>query len=221
MAMDARAPTSPIELTARLVASATGETVLHLSYDGTEPPLSALGELRRAGWADAVPSPPPASAIDWTRPDEAAGRRYSLHPYPATTTARFRGTRDQRSAAAAHAREVLTRAGFAGDPGREPAQEPVVAATTMAAPEPAGGTRAVVEVVVVEPNAALARTRVRSWGEVMEEHAETRVTEVTYRGNRSETFTPVVRLCVEVDERRADDAVRDLSTAGVVEVRIR
>lgn len=54
---------------------------LVLDYRGDHPPLRLLLVLREHGWSTPTPLPPPAGAIDWSRPDPVAGRPWSLRPY--------------------------------------------------------------------------------------------------------------------------------------------
>jgi hypothetical protein len=69
---------------ARIVRGAgMRDSELEIRYDGTAPPLALLEDLRTIGWVPPVPSPPPATAIDWSCPDPRTGARYTLRPYAA------------------------------------------------------------------------------------------------------------------------------------------
>lgn len=59
----------------------TSRVGLVVDYRGDQPPLRLLLALREHGWATPTPVPPPAGAIDWSRPDPVAGRPWSLRPY--------------------------------------------------------------------------------------------------------------------------------------------
>lgn len=204
---------------ARVVTSHGGAAVVHLRYDGTRPPTEVLTELRRAGWRDAVPSPPPAAAVDWSRPDPVAGTRYSLRPFQAVTDAIFTGSREERVAAVSHARDLLLRAGF--DEPRRPGADDVVGRTgetaevvdgeAPAAPLDLDGLTVGLEIVVDDSQAALVRVLVGRVGTVVDERADVRVVEVTFRGNRSENVTAVTRMTAHVPADQADALVRDLS----------
>jgi hypothetical protein len=68
---------------ARLVRGAGLRDELEIVYDGTAPPAALFEDLRAVGWVPPVPAPPPATAIDWTRPDPRTGARYSVRSFEA------------------------------------------------------------------------------------------------------------------------------------------
>jgi hypothetical protein len=71
--------------TARVVRGAgLRDSELEIHYEGTAPPTALFRDLEVIGWVPPVPSPPPASAIDWSRPDPATGMRYTIQSYPAS-----------------------------------------------------------------------------------------------------------------------------------------
>lgn len=217
--MPASTDVAEITRSARVVTSHGGSAVVHLRYDGTLPPTEVLSQLQRAGWRDAIPSPPPAAAVDWSTPDPVAGTRYSLRPFQAVTDAVFTGTREERRAAVDGARDLLRRGGFveAGDDetGDDQAGASSPAATTggpdVAPATARDGHLATLEIVADESQASLVRVMVGRVGTVVEERPDARVVEVVFRGNRSETVTAVVRFVAEVPHDHVDALVRELS----------
>jgi hypothetical protein len=195
---------------------------LQITYDGTTPPLALFRELAELGWQHAVPAPPPAAAIDWSRPDPVTGTRHSVRPFQALTTATIEGSDAERAAAIDAARVVLARYGALRDgeplpiapvpsvPDVAPptidgagAPGPGVAAPggegpDVAAPALAGGVR--VELVVDDVDAAGVRSAVSSVGRVHGERADVWSTTITYRGHQTDETHPVRRLDVEVAE---------------------
>lgn len=217
MALDSDlAGSSTIVPTAKIVAGHGGESVIHLAFDGTRPPSAALDELRFAGWADVSPSPPPAEAIDWSVPDEARGLRYTLRPYVATTSATFRGTRQERATATERARSILRVAGLL-DAAPNPAPDVRDAPSAPLAPAVSEGTVRT-EVVVNEAHGPVTEQRLARYGTVLSVDPDTLVTEVVFRGNRSENYASVVRITAEVERDRYDDMVRELSLTGAIEI---
>jgi hypothetical protein len=67
----------------RVVRGAGLRDELEIVYDGTAPPTAFFDDLRAIGWQPPVLAPPPAAAIDWSRPDPRTGTRYTLRPYEA------------------------------------------------------------------------------------------------------------------------------------------
>ncbi len=214
---------SGIPTAAKVTASVRGRAVVQVSYDGTAPPQDLLGALAADGWRNATPAPPPASAIDWARPDLDAGRSYSVLPWPATTSATFEGTPPERDAAVVRARALLSAAGVLdGVPPAPAPARPAAPPAPRSAPvvrrgtAPAGDTR--VEVVVDEDDLVRARARLRRFGSVVAETPDAVFTEVTYRGNRSEVMTAVVRLEADVDGSRWDELLAELTVHRVLEI---
>jgi hypothetical protein len=68
---------------ARFVRGAGLRDELEIVYDGTAPPAALFDDLRAIGWVPPVPTPPPATAIDWSRPDPRTGARYSVRSFEA------------------------------------------------------------------------------------------------------------------------------------------
>ena len=229
------APVSPptsaaIGSAAKIVASVRGQAVVQLSYDGTQPPEHLLAALRREGWRNATPSPPPAAAIDWSRPDLESGRSYSVLPYPATTTALFEGTTEQRDAAVERARQLLIDAGMLHADGG-PLQDPVLPTRPAAPSTPApaapvtpvvatGAPQPTIEVEVVadENHAGAVRARLSRHGRILDDVADAVFTEVTFRGNRSEVMTPVRRITAEVEVEHWNDVQAQLTNHRVLEI---
>jgi hypothetical protein len=111
------------------------DSALEITYDGTAPPTALFEDLRAIGWVPPVPAPPPAAAIDWSRPDPVTGTRYTLRPYEAMGRA-LPGPQAQDLAAL---EEVLARhrpAPAAPEPQAPPA--PAAPAPT-ASPDPVAG----------------------------------------------------------------------------------
>jgi hypothetical protein len=131
--------TPPFE--ARIVRGAgMRDTELEIRYDGTAPPLALLEDLRTIGWVPPVPSPPPATAIDWSSPDPRTGARYTLRSYAAVghavpgpdaqdlavlerVVARHRGTGSTEHAEAAEPADAPTAAPAPGPEGARPRSE--------------------------------------------------------------------------------------------------
>ena len=70
-------------------------TVLEIEHDGSDPPEALLAELREIGWLGAISVPPPASAIDWSRPDPVTGHRFSIRRHRAVVHANLGAIRDR------------------------------------------------------------------------------------------------------------------------------
>jgi hypothetical protein len=126
---------------ARIVRGAgMRDTELEIRYDGTAPPLALLEDLRTIGWVPPVPSPPPATAIDWSCPDPRTGARYTLRSYAAVghavpgpdaqdlavlerVVARHRGTEHAEAAETAAPADAPTAAPAPGPEGATPRSE--------------------------------------------------------------------------------------------------
>ncbi len=131
-----------------------GSAWLEVDYDGLTPPLDLFGDLAMVGWAPPTPAPPPRDAIDWSRPDEATGQRFTVRPYrvtgakveaPGGTGPRSQWTPDERRAFLQVLGGVLTRHGLSVDgppatpataPPPPPAAAPLPPPPTAAAPPP-------------------------------------------------------------------------------------
>lgn len=213
--MSPLADVASINRSAKVLAGHRSATV-QMSYDGTLPPTEVLAELTRRGWSDAHPSPPPSSAIDWSRPDEDRGLRYSLLPFQAVTTATFAGSAEESRSAADWARSILERSGFPSEPAST-SEAPQPAATDEVNPTIASDS-VCFEIVVADAYAPGVRARLGQHGEIVDERPDTVVTEVVFRGNRSESAESVVRFVVEVAPEAEYDFVGALSSHRIVEV---
>jgi hypothetical protein len=109
---------TPTAITVRERHTGGGRAVLEISYDGAAPPLAPFEELRSCGWTGLVPTPPPASAIDWERPDPSAGTPYSIRPHRAAVVASLEDPTADRRAAVSMAQLVVA---AAADGRRRPA----------------------------------------------------------------------------------------------------
>lgn len=54
---------------------------LEMSYQGLDAPTGFFADLELVGWIPPTPAPPPHDAIDWSRPDEATGERFTIRDY--------------------------------------------------------------------------------------------------------------------------------------------
>ncbi|MFN8039426.1 MAG: hypothetical protein U0Q07_09465 [Acidimicrobiales bacterium] len=123
-----------------------GTAWLELDYDGLAPPVDLFGDLAMVGWTPPTPAPPPRDAIDWSRPDEATGQRFTVQPYrvtgakvepPRGTGPRGQWTPDERRAFLQVLGGVLARHGLSlGGATPAPAPPPPVVAAAAAAPAP-------------------------------------------------------------------------------------
>jgi hypothetical protein len=69
-------------LTVEIKSKASSPTAwLEVTYSGLVPPVSLFDDLAMVGWAPLPIPPPPASAIDWTRPDPSTGQQFTIEDY--------------------------------------------------------------------------------------------------------------------------------------------
>jgi hypothetical protein len=54
---------------------------LEVTYSGLEPPVALFDDLAMVGWTPPAIPPPPASAIDWSRPDPSTGQSFTIADY--------------------------------------------------------------------------------------------------------------------------------------------
>lgn len=174
-------------------------TVVELEHDGASPPLALFAELRAAGWTGLVPTPPPADAIDWSRPDATAGTRYTVRPHRAVVLATIEGPSAQRAAALAAAHAAVAR---------------------LARPEPGGrsstgGAELVVEVVCTAGNAPAVLRAAGHLGAIIGDRTETEQVTVTWRGNAASRSQEVRRVLLSVRGASFEDVQRRLVGTGV------
>lgn len=183
---------------------------LQITYDGTTPPLALFRELTDLGWEHAVPAPPPAAAIDWSRPDPVTGTRHSVRPFQALTTATITGSEAARAVAIEAARVVLERYGALRD--GPAAGDLAVAAPAPAATgdEPAPGA-VLVRVVVDDREAPEVRRSLAPLATVCAERPDVWSTTTTYRGQRSEQLHEVRHLDVRVAETDYAELMAELA----------
>jgi hypothetical protein len=205
--------TPPFE--ARIVRGAgMRDTELEIRYDGTAPPLALLEDLRTIGWVPPVPSPPPATAIDWSCPDPRTGARYTLRSYAAVghavpgpdaqdltvlerVVARHRGAESTESTESTEAARV---AGPADAPTAAPAPRPEAATPRAEREVQIGAT--VDEARATEIRDALTR---RGWAV-----RSTRMSLTTpggYRGNTAGAQEIAVRLQLRAPISQIDEVV--------------
>lgn len=65
-----------------LKSKSSGSQVwLEITYQGLRPPMDLFADLEMVGWKPPTVPPPPASAIDWSRPNTTTGQRFTLSDY--------------------------------------------------------------------------------------------------------------------------------------------
>jgi nitrogen regulatory protein PII len=98
---------------------------LEVTYQGLHPPVALFDDLAMVGWKTPAIPPPPASAIDWSRPDPETGQRFTLSGYvveaakvepPPGTGALGRWTAADRRAHLGVLEGILRRHGLDGSP---------------------------------------------------------------------------------------------------------
>lgn len=202
----APSPQTAIPVTARVRPSLALSSVseIELRYDGARPPLELLADLTRLGWEGASPCPPPAHAIDWTRPDPARGTRHTIRSFEGVTTACLRGTDRHRAAGVEQARLVLARHGLLPD---EPSAPDAVAPPPSTATSPM--TR--FEVVVPPAMAADVRARAGALGTVELDEPDIWTSSTTYRGNKTIQHHEARRFVVAVPANRSDELLASVA----------
>jgi hypothetical protein len=71
-----------MSLTVEIKSKPSSPTVwLEITYSGLEPPVSLFDDLAMVGWTPPAIPPPPASAIDWGRPDPTTGQQFTIADY--------------------------------------------------------------------------------------------------------------------------------------------
>jgi hypothetical protein len=216
VAIDQRSP-SPDDgrsgLTARFVPGVGGSLgELVLEYDGLEPPLALFAELAVAGWTAPVPVPPPADAIDWSRPDPATGKAYSVRPYRAEGRSRPQG---RLAFAAEQVGELVERHRRAAAMHDATASRP-----TDRTPSPIidDGPAAAVVVATLPPERVEALLRSHPSVVVVRRTPTTRRVLGSYRGRQSEVAMPAVEVELRVDAAALRSMVRELADIEQVDV---
>jgi hypothetical protein len=200
-------------LTARFVpgvAGSLGELVLE--YDGLEPPLALFAELAVAGWTAPVPVPPPADAIDWSRPDPATGKGYSVRPYRAEGRSRPQG---RLAFAADQVCELVERH------RRAEARDATASEPTERTPSPSlddGPVAAAVVVATLPPERAEVLLRSHPSVVVVRRTPTTRRVLGSYRGRQSEVVMPAVEVELRADAVTLRSLLRELADVDEVDV---
>jgi hypothetical protein len=199
--------TPPFE--ARIVRGAgMRDTELEIRYDGTAPPLALLEDLRTIGWVPPVPSPPPATAIDWSCPDPRTGARYTLRSYAAVGHA-VPGPEAQDLAVL---ERVVARHRGTEPTGHAEAAEPAGAPTAAPAPGPERATpRSEREVqigaTVDEARASEIRDALTRRGWAVRSTRMSLTTPGGYRGNTARAQEIAVRLQLRAPISQIDEVV--------------
>jgi hypothetical protein len=201
-------------LTARFVPGVGGSLgELVLEYDGLEPPLALFAELAGAGWTAPVPVPPPADAIDWSRPDPATGKRYSVKPYRAEGRSRPQG---RLAFAAEQVGELVDRHRRA-----EAMREATASTPTERTPSPSiddGAIAAAVVVATLPPERVEVLLRAHPSVVVVRRTPTTRRVLGSYRGRQSEVVMPAVDVELRVDAATLRTMLRELADVEEVDV---
>jgi hypothetical protein len=187
------------------------DSELEIEYDGIAPPTPLFDDLRTIGWVPPVPTPPPATAIDWSRPDPVTGARYSLRSYPAAG----------RAVPGPDAQDLATLE-------RVVARHRPPEADVPSAPAPAAGVTPATApgAPPTEPDAALSREREVQIGATVEEARATDVRDALtrrglvvrstrmsltapggYRGSTSGTQEIAVRIQLRAPISQIDEVV--------------
>jgi hypothetical protein len=115
-------PSESFPVGSAIVNLATGHSAtpeVEVLYPGTQPPMALFGHLTALAFAGLVPTPPPASAIDWQTPDPAGGRAFSVRPFDGRALGRLEAPQPDRERAIVATRYLLAR--LAGTQARTPA----------------------------------------------------------------------------------------------------
>jgi hypothetical protein len=195
-----------------------GHVWLEVDYDGLEPPVALFDDLGMIGWSPPVPAPPPASAVDWDRPDTSQGTTYSLRPFR-VTGARVDGPRGSGRSGAwtvgerpAYLRtlEGVLRRHASAVAALLPADAELLPEPLSAPPAEEGATTpSVATVSVLVPLAAAPSARGRLEGEGLAVTVEPAVLVIqgSYRGNTYLDEVPGQRLTVAVEELRLESVI--------------
>jgi len=200
----------------------TNEIWLSVDYDGLVPPVLLFDDLAMIGWRPPAPTPPPASAIDWSTPDPVAGTSHSVRSYR-VTGARVEappgsGPRGAWTPADRHAhllplRGVLARHGLA----LEDAEAVTEVEAFALLPAPPGGVTdlVLVGVTVVDAFASVVLGRLRDEGLDPSTTPATVSRTIAFRGNRQEVEEAATRIEVVVGAGGAATVERLMGGEGV------
>ncbi|WP_157965358.1 hypothetical protein [Euzebya rosea] len=163
-------------VSARITAGVVARVLV--DYDGASPPHELLDALRRQGWLPLRHLAPPASAIDWDRPDPTQRSGYAIRSYPVRTQGTFEGSDAQRALAIRRAQATI---------------DDLVG--------PGAGGRRRLGITVTAPVAALARPIVAAHGTILEEWAHRSPRQASYRGQVAAAEKAVHTFLVQVSAR--------------------
>jgi hypothetical protein len=207
--------------TVNLVTNHTATPEIEVLYAGTSPPTALFSHLGALGVTGLVPTPPPATAIDWETPDPASGRAFSVRPFAGRAHGRLEVGGAEREVALVATRYLLVRLARASSPvdghdagSSRPSQEPVAAgsvsarrdgleaftrepATPTVVASPSSPAVVVLEVLLDEAAAPRARHALGGLARVTDEQLVTWTTEQTYRGASMTATHRACRLLVE------------------------
>jgi hypothetical protein len=201
-------------LTARFVPGVGGSLAeLVVEYDGLEPPLALFAELAVAGWTAPVPVPPPAAAIDWSRPDPATGKGYSVRPYRAEGRSRPQG---RLAFAADQVRELVERHRRSEAMRDAAASEPAERTPSPSIDD--GPVAAAVVVARLPPERVDVLLRSHPSVVVVRRTPTTRRVLGSYRGRQSEVAMPAVEVELRADAATLRSLLRDLADIDEVDV---
>ena len=158
-----------------------------LRRSAAEPPVEVFAAWAEMGWVPPTPTPPPRSAIDWTTPDPATGRPYSIRPY------RAEGVAVPRPGIRVDERHV--------DDALEVLRASIGLAAAVPAPE---NDDHMVRISTSQPvhAAGEVEARARAMGAAVQRRQTTVERQVPYRGSTNTVSSPVVDLAIDVARSR-------------------
>jgi hypothetical protein len=206
--MDPRGPADVIATEVRVPAAAAGPEV-EVIYDGRHPPHELFARWADLGWLPPTPAMPPRDAIDWSTPDEASGRRYSLRPFRAVGRATL-ARRDLRpTVATAAALDAARALGYLvdGDGGA------LVDLTTGDGRQAAD----VVRLTTSQPTHAAAQLEAlaRSKGGQVSSREVIATREVSYRGSTNTVSSRVIEMEIVIDRAELSALHHAADSSGV------
>jgi len=212
-----------------------------VTYEGLAPPTELFADLELVGWSPPAPAPPPHDAIDWSRPNEATGERFTLRDYtvtgaavqpPSGTGSRGTWTDTERAGHVAALGRVLDRHPEVevDDPGavvRAPAPAmpppdagpaaPATAARPAVGPfVPSAGAVAVLVTAPIKPSLApRAEDALVALGVTVVFDSKERVRTERYRGSTYETTVTELHLATVTSPEQLDHVVAALADLGL------